>query len=66
MTRNARAFLAANAQSPVVYGSVKGRGGAGCIYRLADDTLFDLSALDCHYIGHPRWAHMADDVEAAA
>ena len=57
MTRRARSFLDANAQSPVVYGSVKGDGGDGCFYRLADGRTFDLSLLDCRYVGIPRWAH---------
>lgn len=54
--RKIEEFKAANAQSPVVYGSVIGRGGEGCIYRLADERVFKLTARECELVGVPRWA----------
>lgn len=59
MTSKAHQFLMANEQSPVVYGSVIGRGGRGCHYRLQDGRNFRLGAKDCKDVGHPRWQHMA-------
>lgn len=56
MTRRAKNFLAANAQSPVVYGSAAGNG---MTYRLANGKVFNLSALDAKQAGHPLWVWAA-------
>jgi hypothetical protein len=56
MTAPARRFLQANAQSPVVYGSVIGDGGRGVMYRLADGTVWKLTRQDCLHVRQPRWA----------
>lgn len=63
MTRRALQFVAANALSPVVYGSVIGNGGRGAVYRLANDLAFRLTANDCRAVAvsgaEPRWARVA-------
>jgi hypothetical protein len=65
MTHKAALFLAANARSPVVYGSVltdprwRGDGpppSRGCYYRLADGKTFRLGLADCRAVVAPRWA----------
>lgn len=55
MTVRARSFLAANAESRVVYGSVT---DVGVTYRLENGKVFNLSRADCQHVGHPRWAHL--------
>lgn len=55
MTKKARAFVEANKKSPVVYGSVIGRGGQGAYYRLEDGSTFELGQLDCVVAGAPLW-----------
>lgn len=54
MTRRARNFLTANADSPVVYGSVDGNA---VVYRLENGKLFHLTRADCEHAQYPRWAH---------
>jgi hypothetical protein len=61
MTHNANRFRIANKKSPVVYGSTEGRG---CFYRLADGQTFTLSHSDCEHVGHPRWAHIREEIAA--
>jgi hypothetical protein len=57
MTLKADRFIAANAKSPVVYGSCD---ADGCTYRLADGSRWQLNRNDCQAVGHPRWAHGVD------
>lgn len=59
MTARAQKFVAANALSPVVYGSVVGSGGRGAVYRLANGLAFTLSAAECRAVGEIRWARVA-------
>lgn len=56
MTLKAHLFIVANKASAVVYGSVT--DGGGCVYRLADGTVWKLTRADCRDVGHPRWAHL--------
>lgn len=66
MTPRVRAFIDANAQSPVVYASVITRARRrdrsaeipkplGCHYRLDDGQTFRLTVKECRSVGHPRW-----------
>lgn len=61
MSVRARSFVRANADSPVVYGSViggdKGPGFVtGCYYRLENGKTFTLTTADCRRV-KPRWLH---------
>ena len=47
-------FKAANAASPVVYGSALSDRG-GCYYRLDDGSKFRLTRDECGAVGYPRW-----------
>lgn len=51
-------FLAANAKSPVVYGSVLSLQRGGAHYRLKDGTTFELNRKECQAIGagNVKWA----------
>lgn len=55
MTLKTDRFLIANRRSPVVYGSVI---EGGCVYRLADGTVWTLKSAEAREIGQPRWAHL--------
>jgi hypothetical protein len=65
MTQKAHLFMAANEQSPVVYGSVitparwQGRGrppSKGCYFRLKDGQTFTLGLADLRAMERePRW-----------
>jgi hypothetical protein len=62
MTQKAKRFLEANAESPVVYGSVLGGDKGqdhvkGVFYRLANGLTFTLTCADAKTLpGTPRWA----------
>lgn len=56
MTEKARAFIAANSESPVIAGRAIGDGGKGAYYTLEDQRVFRLNRADCEEVGHPRWA----------
>lgn len=51
LTRNAKAFMAANAKSGVVEGSVPGPQG-GATYRLKDGSRFTLNVSECNAAEH--------------
>lgn len=54
MNARARSFVAANEDSPVVYGSVDGN----CVtYRLANGKIFRLTLLEARQTPEPKWAH---------
>lgn len=53
LSAKAQAFAAANAESPVVFGSAQKNGGA--YYRLADGRSFRLSLHDCRSLLAPTW-----------
>lgn len=55
ITKNAQAFLDANAKSPVVSGAAIGSGGKGGRYTLRDGKRFTLSRDESEMIGCPRW-----------
>jgi hypothetical protein len=57
LTEKAKRFIAANAESPVVYGSAQGPAGkpTGCYYRLANGQTFRLTSAECGQVGMPRW-----------
>lgn len=60
MTLKAKRFVEANAESPVVYGSIifsKGGNVQGVVYRLEDGRSFTLTVADTRSLpGVPRWA----------
>lgn len=53
LTDKAKAFLEANAASPVVYGSGRPEGGA--YYRLTNGRTFRLSLFECRSLPAPKW-----------
>lgn len=53
LSDKAKAFMAANAKSPVVYGSAQPGGGA--YYRLRDGSKWRLSLYDCRSTPQPDW-----------
>lgn len=57
LSENAKTFLDANRQSPVVEASVIGAGGKGAQYRLLDRRQFTLLPKDLALMpqGFPRW-----------
>jgi hypothetical protein len=55
VTGKALLFADANRESPIVYGSVIGRGGQGVFYRLANGRTFKLTAAECGMV-KPRWS----------
>lgn len=59
MSPNAQAFIAANAESPVVYGAAREpdprKPARGASYRLKDGRRFILNVQDCKDVGMPRW-----------
>lgn len=60
MTGKALRFVDANRESPIVYGSVIGAGGATgraatIFYRLANGRTFKLTAAECGMV-KPRWS----------
>jgi hypothetical protein len=57
MTHRQAKFVEANRTSPVVYG---GAFEDGCVYRLADGQVFNLTGKEASEIGHPRWAHLPE------
>lgn len=54
LTRNAKAFMAANAAHGVVQGSVSGPHG-GAKYLLANGRTFTLSPCECRAVGAVHW-----------
>jgi hypothetical protein len=56
-THSADEFRKANDKSPVVQGSVIGRGGQGGAYVLDDGTTMVISAEECKKLpsGYPKW-----------
>jgi len=60
MTPNARAFVEANAVSPIASGEAVGEGGEGSIYTLQDGKVFRLTQQECASIGEPRWSESSD------
>lgn len=54
MSQNLQDFIAANAKSPVVAGSVIGDGGEGAFYTLSNGRTFSLTADECGLVS-PRW-----------
>lgn len=58
-TKRAAAFMAANAQSPVVSGEAFPSGGAH--YRLEDGSEYKLTLEDCRSMPMPRWLHDVRD-----
>ena len=57
MTERAHRFVAANRDSPVVYGGVDTGAAQSVTYRLGDNRVFRLSAEEARHVGTPRWAH---------
>jgi hypothetical protein len=57
LSLKASRFLAANAHSPVVYGSVEAHS---CTYRLADGSTWTFQRREASALGHPRWAHLGE------
>ena len=60
LSDKARAFMAANAKSPVVYGSAQPGGGG--YYRLQDGSTFRLSLYDCRSTPQPKWLGVDEEV----
>lgn len=54
MTRNAKAFMAANLERGVVQGNVLGPSG-GCFYVLKGGKSFTLTASECRAVGEVYW-----------
>lgn len=59
MSPNAKRFLVANKESPVVSGAAlepnPNRPSRGARYTLDDGRTFTLSREDCEQVGMPRW-----------
>lgn len=67
LTPKAAQFIAANAQSPVIYGAVRepnpNKPPKGARYKLKDGRVFVLSVADCRSMPAPRWDIRAHEGE---
>lgn len=66
LTPKARAFVIANANSPVISGSVIGAGGNGGYYTLKDGKRFKISNTDSKSMPYPVWLDMPEEDDGGA